>query len=57
MMILTVFGLAQIRAKRMAVNKLVVMATDQSFQVLIHFKIHLSFLLTIVNTYARFQNF
>jgi len=39
-MIPIVFGLAQIRAERMAFNKPVVMATDQGFQVLIHFKIH-----------------
>ena len=40
MMILIVFGLAQIRAVRTAFNKPVVIATDLGSEVLIHFKIY-----------------
>ena len=56
-MIPIVFGHDQIKAKRVAFNKPVVMATNLGSQVLIHFKIHLNFLLTILITYAKFQNF
>jgi len=56
-MIPIVFGLDQIRGERMAFNKPVVIATDQGFQVLIHFRMHLNFFRTVLNMHAKVQSF
>jgi len=56
-MISLVFGLDQIRAACMVLNNPVVMATNQGSQVLIHFRIHQNFFLTVLNTYAKFYSF
>ena len=56
-MIPNVFGYDQIKAKRMAFNKPVVMATDLGSQVLIQLKIPRNFFLIVLNMCAKFQNF
>ena len=54
-MIPIVFGYDQIKAKRMAFNKPVVMATDLGSQVLIQLKIPRNFLLIVLNMCQIFR--
>ena len=56
-MIPIVFGYDQTKAKGMAFNKPVVIATDLGSQVLIQLKIPRNFLLIVLNMCAKFQNF